>query len=233
MGAHEWGALGDFISHFESSRLVSQDALPGPRSTNPTAAPPPLVTPEEPPPGVWHRTCPDLGPDSGFYCQQVARLREVTTSLGAPPPQWLIEGGAILQAHRHNYGPGGPKQLVVQWWNWPPEHWIELRDGASMNFLQEPVPGLIDNSDMTAEQLATATTFVDELIALGVLQSTTEPIENNFPLFLVTKALAGEWQCLADGKSGGKNDIGTSDPVHLGPLMIFYRSSTGRVQRRH
>jgi hypothetical protein len=63
-----------------------------------------------------------------------------------------------------NYGPDKPKHLVVLWWNWPPEHWDELQDMASMNFLQEPPPGLVDNSAMTADQLETTISSVNELI---------------------------------------------------------------------
>jgi hypothetical protein len=59
---------------------------------------------------------------------------------------------------------------MVLWWNWPPEHWDELRDGASTNFLKEPPPGLMANSAMTDEQLKTAVQFLDKLIGLGVLQ---------------------------------------------------------------
>lgn len=56
---------------------------------------------------------------------------------------------------------------------------------------QEPEPGLVKNSAMTAEQLETATGFVNNLIDLGVLQKPTEPLKNNFPLFLVEKSVKG------------------------------------------
>jgi hypothetical protein len=85
-----------------------------------------------------------------------------------------------------------------------------------MNFLEEPPPGLVANSDMTEEQLVTATQFVEKLIALGVLERPREPLVNNFSLFLVEKTTRGEWRCIADGKSGGQNDVCSSDPVHLG-----------------
>jgi hypothetical protein len=60
-----------------------------------------------------------------------------------------------MVAHRKNYGPKGPHHLVILWWNWPREHWKELRDGVSMNFLKEPPPGLVDNGVITDEQLET------------------------------------------------------------------------------
>jgi hypothetical protein len=85
-----------------------------------------------------------------------------------------------------------------------------------MNFLTAPPAGLVNNSEMTDEQLEIATQFVDELIELGVLELPTEPLQNNFPLFLVEKTTRGDWRCIADGKSGGQNEVCSSDPVHLG-----------------
>jgi hypothetical protein len=85
-----------------------------------------------------------------------------------------------------------------------------------MNFLAEPPPGLVANSEMTEQQLETGAEFVDELIALGVLQIPLEPLLNSFPLFLVEKVVQEQWRCIADGKSGGQNDVCSSDPVHLG-----------------
>jgi hypothetical protein len=145
----------------------------------------------------------------------MSRLREVTQELGGPDT-WVTDGEASLASHRLNYGPDGAKHLVVLWWNWPPEHWGELRDGASMNFLEEPPAGLVANSAMTDKQLETAVQFVDELISLGVLERPAEPLQNNFPLFLLEKAERGQWRCITNGKSGGQNDVCSSDPVHLG-----------------
>jgi hypothetical protein len=212
-GAHEWGALGDFLNHLEASRSPasppaverSQSKLHSPlRSSQDKAAP-----------LDWHWEPPDLGPESAFYHRQVSKLQELTKELGGPS-EWITDGKAALARHRENYGPDGPKHLVILWWNWPSEHWDELRDGASMNFLEEPPPGLVKNSEMTPEQLETATQFVDELIDLGVLERPREPLQNNFPLFLVEKVVRGQWRCIADGKSGGQNDVCSSDPVHLG-----------------
>jgi hypothetical protein len=161
----------------------------------------------------WRWEPPDLGPKSAFYLRQAARLQEVVCELNGPE-EWIAEDEDILTRHRDNYGADGPQQLVVLWWNWPPEHWAELRDGASMNFLQEPEPGLVENLVMTAEQLETATGFVDELIDLGVLQKPTEPLQNNFPLFLFKKSVKGQWRCIANGMSGGQNDNCTGPPGH-------------------
>jgi hypothetical protein len=229
MGAHEWSALGDFISRLDRS----SPPVPHPHDapTNSASKPAPPTPPASPDP-EWSWTAPDLGPDSAFYHRQIARLRALTAEL-AGPADWITDGEAALQKHRQNYGPDGPKHLVVLWWNWPREHWAELRDGASMNFLQTPEPGLVDNSAMTDTQLDTACTFVDELIDLGVLEEPAEPLQNSFPLFLVEKSVNDEWRCIADGKSGGQNDCCSSDPVHLGTpddiLPYLYRGGFSAV----
>jgi hypothetical protein len=70
---------------------------------------------------------------------------------------------------------------------------------------------------MANKQLGTVTQFANKLIDLGVLlQKPLEPLQNNFPLFLVEKLVRGEWRCIAAGKSGGQNDVCSLDPVHLG-----------------
>jgi hypothetical protein len=99
-----------------------------------------------------------------------------------------------------------------------------------MNFLEELPPGLVENWEMTPKQLKTATQFVNELIDLGVLEQPREPLKNNFPLFLVEKVVWGQWRCIADGKSGGQNDVCSSNPVHLGaPNDILPFLYTGGV----
>jgi len=128
------------------------------------------------------------------------------------------EGVQILAAHRKNYGPAGPQYLEVLWWEWPPLHWEELREGGSMNFMAEPREGLLPNSDMTEEQLATAVQFVEELIALGVYERVPpgSTLRNNCPLFLVPKpGQPGQWRCIANMKDGGQNEVCVGDPVHL------------------
>jgi hypothetical protein len=178
---------------------------------------------------VWEWVPLDLGLDSAFYHQQSAQLQEVTKEQGGPD-HWITDGESALVKHQENYRVNGPKHLVILWWNWPPEHWEELRDGASMNFLKAPPAGLVKNLEMTNEQLETATQFVDELIELGVLELPTERLQNNFRLFLVEKTTQGEWRCIADRKSGGQNEVCSSDPVHLGaPDDILPLLFTGGV----
>jgi hypothetical protein len=57
--------------------------------------------------------------------------------------------------------------------------------GSHMNFLM-PLSSIIHpNADMTPEQLASATEFVDELVTLGVLEATPDvrPVLTNAPIF--------------------------------------------------
>ena len=118
---------------------------------------------------AWKWTPPDLSEGSAWYNDRVRGLRRAVA--GASTLTTLFEEGLQLLAHhRKNYGPEGPKFLVVLWWEWPPLHWEELRSGGSMNFMEAPEPGLLPNSDMTEEQLAIAHLFVEELIALGVYE---------------------------------------------------------------
>jgi hypothetical protein len=112
-----------------------------------------------------------------------------------------LDGIQALSKHRLNYGVEGPQKLTVLWWEWPSEHWAELRDGASMNFMEPPPPSLIPNTVMTEDELATAGRFVDELIRLEVVGPHDAAILNNCPIFVVPKpGQPGQWRCIADGK---------------------------------
>jgi hypothetical protein len=87
-----------------------------------------------------------------------------------------------------------------------------------MNYLLPPVAKLHENSTMTDEQRATASTFVDELIELGILvpPEPGQEVKTTIPLFLVDKpGQPGEWRIIADAKAGGQNDCSAPDPVYL------------------
>jgi hypothetical protein len=78
--------------------------------------------------------------------------------------------------------------------------------------------------EMTPEQLEMATQFVDELIDLGVMERPKEPLKNNFPLGVVAR--------IADGKSGGQNDICSSNPSTWAPQTtscFFFRLAGCRL----
>jgi hypothetical protein len=113
MGAHEWSALGDFITLLEGSR-DSEPRTPEPSSPLPLplAEIPTLIPPVSASSTPWTWEAPNLGPTSAFYHRQAARLREVTAELGGPP-EWITDGEAALVSHRENYGPNGPKHLVI------------------------------------------------------------------------------------------------------------------------
>jgi hypothetical protein len=99
--------------------------------------------------------------------------------------------------------------------------WDDVRIGGSMNFMREPDHRILPNSEMKEEELAVATAFVDELMALGVLRepltSTGEPMDiANAPLFTVPKpGQPGQYRCIADMLKGGQNEVVASDPVVL------------------
>lgn len=167
----------------------------------------------------WKYTLPDLTIGGTWYRARVRKLKEAVRLEGGPPT-WVTDGLADLDHHRTNYGPDGPQFLVVLWWEWPREHWTELREGASMNFMKPPVPGLVPNSEMDGEELTSACGYVDELKRLGVSPPATEPLVNNGPLFLVEKALASDGQsaghrCISDMKKGRQNEVCVSDPSHM------------------
>ena len=70
-----------------------------------------------------------------------------------------------------------------------PLHWLELREGVSINFMDKPEPGLVPNQDLTGKELNEAIKFVDELIDLKVLRKSTDQdkVVNNSSLILVPK----------------------------------------------
>ena len=137
----------------------------------------------------WTWKPPDLSIGSPFYNQRVGNLRKALTTLGKGHEHLFQEGIDILARHRQNYGPNGPTSLTILWWEWPRIHWEELRNGASMNFMETPSPGLTPNQQLKGEALVTAIKFTDELINLKVLRKSTDKdkVVNNFPLFLVPK----------------------------------------------
>ena len=86
-----------------------------------------------------------------------------------------------------------------------------------MNFMDIPVPGVIDNGDLDKDSLAAAVLFVNELIELKVLVlASSEWVVNTFPLFLVMKPhQIGQYRTIADGKAGGQNEVCVADPCHM------------------
>lgn len=179
---------------------------------------PPLVS-------TWAWPPPDLSKHSLFYHLRLHRLRQVA-SIHPDTDRLVQQGLRDLAAHRLNYSDAGPQNLVVLWWEWPEDHWLELREGALMNFVSFPPHGLVENSKFTPDELATAAQFVDELISLRVLfPAPRASLCNNLPLFLVPKpGQPGQYRCIADGAKGGQNAFCVADPVHFhtpGDILPF------------
>lgn len=219
-GAHEWNALGKILVSWlnDAGQVPSVSGL----HLSPREIPEVEVQPV-PPPWTWRP--PDLGMTSAFYRQRTHRLRQVS-SLFTDQEDIYAQGLQDLASHRLNYGDAGPQDLVVLWWEWPADHWEELRRGASMNFVGFPPPGLIENSKFSPDELATAVQFVDELVSLRVLHAVPRlSLRNNLPLFLVPKpGQPGQYRCIVDGAKGGQNACCVADPVHfytLGDILPF------------
>ena len=208
---HVWACLGKAITPF----LLSPPPSPSTPSKN--SIPPP-TTPASLRTSHWSWNHPDLSEGGTFYNNSVHNLKNALLHLGPNHDHLFQEGLELLAAHRTNYNIGGPKHLVVLWWEWPSLHWLELREGVSMNFMDVPTPGLVPNQDLKPEELKEAINFVDELIELHVLLPPPPLLKilNNFPLFLVPKpGQPGQFRTIADGKTGGQNKVCVADPCHM------------------
>jgi len=129
----------------------------------------------------------------------------------------FLNGIRALDVHRKNYTATHPepKELQLLWWEFPKEHWDELREGGSMNFLHPPQPGIHPNGPMDEEMTAAAVDFLDELISLKVLVE-REEVTTTAPMFVVPKeGQPGQWRVIANLKEGGQNAAVASDPVYL------------------
>jgi len=209
---HIWGAI--------AASLSPQDGTLEPHFSQPTDEADlekQLMTTSED--GInWEWMPPDLSPGGKWHTERLQKLYMATE--GHPEADRLRqEGMEALKIHRRNYEDDGEiKQLQILWWEFPPEHWEELRDGCPMNFLTQPTKGISPNAPMTAEQADIATEFIDELWRIGVFELIPEGSEMraNAPLFTVPKpGQPGQWRVIADMKNGGQNDHIGKDPVHL------------------
>jgi hypothetical protein len=174
-----------------------------------------VPAPHQPPPWTWKS--PDLRPGTSWYAARVANLADACK--GIPHrAKWFRQGLADLERHRRNYQGDGIKQLQLLWWEFPSEHWKDLREGCSMNFLTTPTSKFTANAPMDASQQAIAGAFLDELTSLGVVRRVAKGrrVECNAALFCVPKAgQPGEWRVIADMKTGGQNAHIGKDPVFL------------------
>ena len=187
---------------------------PGSPATPPLAPPP--DTSGDSTPWVWE--APNLGLNGSWYRKRRRSLKLAAQTFPLEERAAIVdEGLADLARHRLNYGPCGPRQLQLLWWEFPAEHWPGLRTGSSMNFLTPPPTGLTENAKLDAEQAAVAGEFVEELIKLKIIRRAPpdDPILMNCPLFVVPKpGQPGQWRIIADCKKGGQN-------AHIGALPVF------------
>lgn len=175
------------------------------------------TTPSDGQPFSW--IPPDLTPGGTWHQQRITNLRRA--SAHHPDPEAVYHDGIQrLAIHRENYTEEGPdpKQLQLLWWEFPPEHWEDLRLGARQNFLHLPVGNVRPNAPMDSEMTIAAAEFVDELLELGVLRGIDEGNEvlANAPLFVVPKeGQPGQWRVIADMLRGGQNECVGQDPVFM------------------
>jgi hypothetical protein len=130
---------------------------------------------------------PNLECDSPWFNDHVRLLRYASQSF-TDLKKVVEEGLEILRIHQGNYYTPMhpyPKCFQIVWWEFPPEHWIDLKEGSLMNFLKESTCHTLLNADLTPEQKTIAGEFVDELINLGVFipETETEKVVANAPLF--------------------------------------------------
>jgi hypothetical protein len=132
---------------------------------------------------------PDLSIGSDWNKKRVKNL--ISACCQYLDPGSMIEAGMLaLKHHRSNYMATHPNPTYLQilWWEFPLEHWDNLRDGSPMNFLREPRRGHTPNSDMTEEQICIGEEFIDELVDLGVLvQVPLGVMISNGPIFCLPK----------------------------------------------
>lgn len=218
-GVHLWEAIGRSLGPFLSVPNLSERPCSN-TSPEPSVVSSPLTFTSKDTTTQWSWEAPDLGRNRAWYRRRIQGLKRAVRTY--PPDRhaaMLAEGREHLDVHRRNYGPDGPQYLQLLWWEFPREHWNEVREGNSMNFLTEPEHLIRPNSKMTTEQCALSGDFVDELIDLGVLEKSdpvSKPVVTNCPLFVLPKpGQKDQWRVLADMKKGGQNSHIGRDPVYL------------------
>jgi hypothetical protein len=79
-----------------------------------------------------------------------------------------------------------PQGLQITWWEFPPEHWVDLKDESCINFLKPAWETLLPQSPM---QAFIAGKLVDELVDLGVVEAVTpeSSVVANAPLSTLPK----------------------------------------------
>ena len=209
---HLWAAVAASLDNTTAQETTTESVPAIPLLDEPIWTVPNEEGPE------WEWKAPDLSPGGEWHTARVSSLQAAVRGL-PDADEHLAKGLAALDTHRKNYeGEGSIHKLQLLWWEFPPEHWEELRNGCAMNFLAEPRTGITENAPMTEEQVEIAAEFIDELWHIGVFGLIPDDCEMkaNAPLFAVSKAgQPGQWRIIADMKSGGQNEFIGKDPTHL------------------
>ena len=175
---------------------------------------------------------PDLTPGKRWHSSRVQNLKVASRVYPSPNGKTLnpeersrfeehliSEGLEDLAQHRLNYDAVGPNptKLKLLWWEWPHQHWVPLREGSRMNFVQQPPKVIHANSPMDKDQQKVAEDFVEELVSLGTLAPLGEgEVVSTAPLFCIPKeGQPGQWRVIADMLRGGQNGCIANDPVYL------------------
>ncbi len=103
------------------------------------------------PTAPWTWKPPDLRPGTDWYAVRVANLADACKGI-KHREKWFRQGLADLERHRRNYQGDGIKELQLLWWEFPSEHWKDLREGCSMNFLTTPTTKFTTNAPMDASK---------------------------------------------------------------------------------
>jgi hypothetical protein len=81
---------------------------------------------------------PSLAEGGAWWLDRVAHAKAAAQTF--PNPDGVFEECLeALRTHRGNYNADGPDphHLQLLWWEFPREHWIELREGCCMNFVSQ------------------------------------------------------------------------------------------------
>ena len=199
---------------------------------NQVLATPEVSSPPDPPAHLDWRP-PDLSTGSPWHTERIRNLKKAVAECPGREKSLCENGLRISDVHRNNCDSTGPalKKLQLMWWEFPKEHWDELRDGCDVGFVSLPERVLHPNSPMDEDQVRVAAEFVDELLDIGALRELRpgESLWTNAPLFCVEKpGQPGQWRVIADCKAGGQNFHIGGDPVCLNrPLHILEQMCTG------
>ena len=183
--------------------------------------------PDQPDPEPYHWAPPPIHEGSRWFWARCSNLFRAALRYPGREVELVNRGLRDLDIHRGNYDRHGPKptHLKVLWWEFPPEHWDDLREGCPMNFLVTPMHKIEPNGEMDTGQLVVAGQFVDELMDLHVVGQPPPGvvIRATTPLFSLPKdGQPNQWRIIANMKVGGQNEGAVGDPVYLNrPMHIL------------